>query len=243
MPIQHITELFCLLGRDFVTEAYRNLLKREPDEHGMAYYLGRLAQGYGKTAVIEQLAQSTECRPLDEIKGLKKLVADERRAQHWFFGIFFRHGRIKNLLISNSDFFERFGCCMDCSRASEKGQVRAHLDNLPKDETNPAFINNSVITELYVGLLGREPESSGTIEFYENIGSLTEAVKMIISSEEFHLFFLKNYIINSLNISSARTNNSNAGENFANANLYITGINSSQRTPLETHFKTYEGHK
>ncbi len=99
MPIQHITELFALNGRDFITEAYRNLLKREPDEHGMAYYMGRLAQGYGKAAVIAQLAQSTECRSWNGIKGLKRHIADERRAQHWFFGFFLRQTRIEKELL------------------------------------------------------------------------------------------------------------------------------------------------
>ena len=36
MRIQHIIELFALEGRDFITEAYRNLLDREPDLQGMA---------------------------------------------------------------------------------------------------------------------------------------------------------------------------------------------------------------
>jgi hypothetical protein len=76
MPIQHITELFALDGRAFVREAYRTLLSREPDEHGLAYYLGRLSMGYGKAGVIAQLAQCPDCRPHVEINGLKILLAD-----------------------------------------------------------------------------------------------------------------------------------------------------------------------
>ncbi|WP_080707717.1 DUF4214 domain-containing protein [Acidithiobacillus thiooxidans] len=45
MTIKNIEELFVHDGSAFVTEVYRNLLKREPDEHGLMYYLGRLAQG------------------------------------------------------------------------------------------------------------------------------------------------------------------------------------------------------
>ena len=98
MAVEHITELFALDGRAFVTEAYRNLLSREPDEHGLAYYLGRLSMGYGKASVIAQLAKSPECKPRDEIKGLKKLIADERKTNHWLWGTFGRRGRLeKNL--------------------------------------------------------------------------------------------------------------------------------------------------
>ena len=93
MPIQHISELFALDGRAFVTEAYQNLLHREPDAHGLAYYLGRLSMGYGKAGVITQLAKSSECRPHDEIQGLQKLIADEQRAKHWFWGAFRRRNR------------------------------------------------------------------------------------------------------------------------------------------------------
>lgn len=100
MPIQHIHELFALDERAFVTEAYRNLLHREPDAHGLAYYLGRLAIGYSKTVVIVQLARSEECRPHDEIKGLKKLLADEQRGGHWFWGWFNRRSRIERALQS-----------------------------------------------------------------------------------------------------------------------------------------------
>jgi hypothetical protein len=94
MQIQHITELFSLNGNAFVIEAYRNLLGRDPDEHGLRYYLGRLALGYGKVGVIVQLAKSPECRPHDEVTGLKILIAEERRTGHWFWGRLIRHDRM-----------------------------------------------------------------------------------------------------------------------------------------------------
>jgi hypothetical protein len=86
MQIQHIIELFALDGDTFVTEGYRNLLGRDPDEHGLRYYLGRLALGYGKPSVIVQLAKSPECRPHNEVIGLKAFIAEERRAGHWLWG-------------------------------------------------------------------------------------------------------------------------------------------------------------
>jgi hypothetical protein len=101
MRAQHITELFALDGHEFVTEAYRHLLQREPDAHGMAYYLGRLAQGHGKSSVITQLARAPEYRPRDEIKGLKQLISGEHRARHWFFGLFGSRSRIEKTLQSS----------------------------------------------------------------------------------------------------------------------------------------------
>ncbi|MBE7564243.1 DUF4214 domain-containing protein [Acidithiobacillus sp. HP-6] len=107
MPIQNITELFALDGREFVTEAYRSLLNREPDVQGMAYYLGRLAQGRGKYSVIVQLSKSLECKPHDQLEGLKELIENYRRSHHWFWGRFAIHSRVENTLQSCLFSFER----------------------------------------------------------------------------------------------------------------------------------------
>lgn len=107
MSIQHITELFALDGQEFVTEAYRNLLNRNPDVHGMAYYLGRLAQGRGKEEVIVQLAKSPECKPHEQIKGLNPLIENRRRAQHWLWGRLTIRSRIENALQASLYTFER----------------------------------------------------------------------------------------------------------------------------------------
>ncbi len=95
MTVKNIEELFIHDGRDFVTNAYRNLLKREPDEHGLMYYIGRMAQGHNKAAVIAQLAKSPECRPLDEIAGLKRLTVDVKRSNSWFWQWFRFRSRIE----------------------------------------------------------------------------------------------------------------------------------------------------
>ena len=100
MTIQHITELFSLDGSEFLIECYYNLLRRKPDEHGLKYYLGRLAQGHGKASVIAQLAKSSECRPHDEIRGLKQLIAEEKRASNWFWGQFLRKNNMERSLQS-----------------------------------------------------------------------------------------------------------------------------------------------
>ncbi|XTI73137.1 glycosyltransferase [Acidithiobacillus sp. AC3] len=102
MPIQNITELLALDGRVFIREAYLNLLNREPDEHGLAYYLGRLAQGHGKSVVIAQIARSVECNRLNEIKGLKKLLDDDKRSRSWLFRVFGKKSRIESILERNN---------------------------------------------------------------------------------------------------------------------------------------------
>lgn len=108
MAIKSITPLLFLDGREFLTECYRILLLREPDKRGIDYYLERLAQGYSKKSVIAQLAKSPECRPHNEIRGLKQLIADEQRAQHWFWR-FFNHiiKPIKIRTINQKDDFEK----------------------------------------------------------------------------------------------------------------------------------------
>lgn len=83
MHIQHITELFSFDDRDFVIEAYRTLLNREPDEGGLRYYLGRLAQGHDRQSVIVQLGRSPEAGDLSHIRGLAQLISRERFRQSW----------------------------------------------------------------------------------------------------------------------------------------------------------------
>lgn len=102
MPIQHIYELFVLDGQDFVKEAYRNLLNREPDEHGMAYYLARLAMGDSKTSIVAQKTRSQEYKAYDrEIKGLKKLINEESRKRNQMVAWFRRRGRFEIILLNS----------------------------------------------------------------------------------------------------------------------------------------------
>lgn len=192
MPIQHITELFALDGHVFIAEVYRNLLKREPDEHGMAYYLGRLAQGHGKAAVIAQLAQSPECRPLDEIKGLKKLVADERRAQHWFWGRFGHRNRVERILQSGLLPVARIEHQLQALheaillQGQQIGdlatQVASHreiqLDEAPR-------LPAETVRQCYVDILGREPESEDVIKHHARSPSREALQEQLINSEEF----------------------------------------------------------
>jgi hypothetical protein len=64
----------------------------------MNYYLGRLNMGYSKTSIIIQLASSKEADARHTIKGIDKLIAEERRANHWFWGFFIRPLRYERLM-------------------------------------------------------------------------------------------------------------------------------------------------
>ncbi len=88
MQVQNITELFSLSDVEFVTEAYRNLLGREPDERGLRYYLGRLARGYSRESVIAQLVDAPGAKHPEQIKGLPKLLKTHAWRKTWFGWIF-----------------------------------------------------------------------------------------------------------------------------------------------------------
>lgn len=129
MEIEHINEIFSLEGEDFIVEAYRNLLSRDPDEHGLAYYLGCLSLGYGKIGVVIQLAESEECRSVNKIKGLKKLIKNERRASHWFFGMLSRHQRIERRENSALHLFNNFN---QSNLSNKKLQLQLQLKLMEK---------------------------------------------------------------------------------------------------------------
>lgn len=192
MPVQHITELFSLDGHVFVTAVYRNLLKREPDEHGMAYYLGRLGQGFGKAAVIAQLAQSPECRPLDEIKGLKKLIVDVRRAQHWFWGQFGHRNRVERILHSSLEPVARIEQQLQflqeviLSQGQQIGDLaRQAVSNCEIQMDEAPRLSSETVRQCYVDILGREPESEATINHHASLPSREALRENLIHSEEF----------------------------------------------------------
>jgi hypothetical protein len=99
--IQNIYELISLEGREFVIEAYRNLLGRDPDSHGLYYYLGRMADGYSKKNVIVQLAKSSEMKN-HSISGLKQLMKEEERKNTWWYKLFnYRINSMNKMIQSN----------------------------------------------------------------------------------------------------------------------------------------------
>lgn len=212
MPIQHITELFVLDGRDFVTEAYRNLLGREPDAHGVAYYLGRMAQGYGKGAVIAQVARSPECRPVDEIKGLAQLVADERRARHWFWGLFGRRRHLEQTLQSSLNALaqhnhQQLAWLQDAMNTHTQGQTQGmsaiaeQIEALSRQAaqwqavamaSNPTQaphealkLSAETVRQAFMDILGREPESDEAIKHHQRMENAAALRENLMTFEEF----------------------------------------------------------
>lgn len=205
MNIQHITELFAFDGREFIKETYCNLLRREPDEQGIAYYLGRLAQGHGKAAVIAQLAKSPECRPYDEIKGLKQLITEERRATHWFWRLLgYRQRLEKNWHMGLNELALHNLQCASLQEVLSKqehnlGQIaqqiaanNQHIANWLDSTVNQykapietPKLSSEIVRQCFVDLLGREPENEDVIEHHARAPSRKALQEVLINSEEF----------------------------------------------------------
>ena len=59
---QSVQQVLAFDDQSFVYCAYRTLLKRDPDDVGMTYYLGRLRGGENKMQLLKELHSSAEGR-------------------------------------------------------------------------------------------------------------------------------------------------------------------------------------
>ncbi len=205
MPIQNITELFSLDGRAFVTEAYRNLLQREPDPNGMAYYLGRLSMGYGKTRVIVQLAKSDECRPHEQIYGLKRLIQEHNNASHWLWGWFGRHARMHMAMQSSVTALTRIEQGMAeihhaINAQSQQTQILVRrqteslcgIESLVQQTMGDQVAKNEqprlpaeTVRQVFREVLGREPENDDVIHHHAKMGTSEVLREALLNSGEF----------------------------------------------------------
>ena len=195
MSVLNITELFALDDDTlFITESYRNLLQRDPDDQGMAYYLGRLALGYSKESVINQLAQSRECRPHQEILGLEDLVKKESRAQHWFWGLAIRITRMKNRtrvlqidLAKNKNSLAKSGCALKAEHIQE-----AYRLVLERDAESEAIINgpatHGTIENLYRSLLASEEFREKLIKSLNQFDGLTRPLSEMLDDYALQIY-------------------------------------------------------
>ena len=100
----HVNDLLRFHGDEFVRNAYRALLGREPDQAGMAHHLERLASGHvNKIAVLASLLSSPEGRSTQvQLEGLSLPVAVRRLGRVPIIGYFVRLGvgilRLPNLV-------------------------------------------------------------------------------------------------------------------------------------------------
>lgn len=89
--ILHVTELFSLDDIPFVEACYKLLLRREADNSGLRYYLGRLAIGYSRESIIYDLTRSKEYNNKNSLIGLEKIIKQEKMRQNWLFRIFIKN--------------------------------------------------------------------------------------------------------------------------------------------------------
>lgn len=209
MAVKHIVELFALDDRDFITEAYQNLLKREIDEHGLMYYLGRLGQGLSKADVIAQLAKSPECRPLDEIAGLKKLTMDTQRASSWFWRWFGRCGRteaaiytgtiklaqLNTQLVSTNQHLASLNEALLAAANEHRHQIGHLAEQVEQVQINspdsdqlqdkPRILSPETIRHIFMQILGRMPENTEILNQYSKSESPQSLRNELMRSGEF----------------------------------------------------------
>jgi glycosyltransferase involved in cell wall biosynthesis len=87
IPIaQNVQQILAFDDQSFVYCAYRTLLKRDPDDVGMTYYLGRLRGGENKMQVLKELHASAEGRRVGAgVAGLEAAIRRFKIAR--MFGI------------------------------------------------------------------------------------------------------------------------------------------------------------
>jgi glycosyltransferase involved in cell wall biosynthesis len=83
---QNVQQMLAFEDKSFVYCAYRTLLKRDPDDVGMTYYLGRLRGGENKMQVLKELHASAEGRRVGAtVAGLEAAIRRFKIAR--MFGI------------------------------------------------------------------------------------------------------------------------------------------------------------
>ena len=106
----HVNDLLRFHGEDFVRQAYRALLRREPDDPGMAHHLEQLASGrFNKMDVLASLHASPEGRSSQvTLSGLTLPVFVRRLGRIPLLGYFVRVavgiGRLPRLVQYQSQF-------------------------------------------------------------------------------------------------------------------------------------------
>lgn len=106
----HVNDLLRFHGEDFVRQAYRALLRREPDDPGMAHHLEQLASGrFNKLDVLASLHSSPEGRSTEvKLSGLTLPVMVRRLGRIPLLGYFVRVavgiGRLPRLVQYQSQF-------------------------------------------------------------------------------------------------------------------------------------------
>ncbi len=240
MSVKNIEELFVYDGREFVIEVYRNLLNRDPDEHGLAYYLGRLEQGHSKAEVIAQLAKSSECRPLHDVTGLKALSIDTQRKNFWLSKWFGYRSRIESAVYIGTKKLAQLDTQLaniNMNLASLRGVLQAtandhiHLiknlaglvaqNQITSPDSDllhdkPQKLLPETVTHIFMDILGRVPESTEVINQYAKLESPQALCDVLMLSDEFQTI-LANLPISARIIFSRRLYMQNAKKGLSRA--------------------------
>jgi GT2 family glycosyltransferase/glycosyltransferase involved in cell wall biosynthesis len=88
--MDEVSELLQLEDAAFLRHAYLAILGREPDQEGMAHYLGRLRVGADKLQILGQLRSSPEgTKAIPRLRGIDEVLRKERRRAWPLLGRFF----------------------------------------------------------------------------------------------------------------------------------------------------------
>lgn len=214
MKIHSIYELFVFDGEEFVAAAFKNLLGREPDEHGMAYYVGRLSLGYGKKSIIAQIAKSPECRTCNDIKDLKQIINEVQRSRHWFWSLFTLDRQKHNFMQSNLNMLARIRQNVNSLQDAisiQSQQSNAFTEQMislnqanqllnqqivelsrqlvsyspPIQSDETPWLPDDLVRQCFVEILGREPEDEETIKHHARLATKEVLQENLIQSEEF----------------------------------------------------------
>lgn len=60
MTVTHVNQLLMLGGDEFILQAYRSILNREPEPDGARFYRARLDEGVDKARILYEIAASVE---------------------------------------------------------------------------------------------------------------------------------------------------------------------------------------
>ncbi len=202
MSVKHVMELFALDGRAFVTSTYQQLLGRDPDPDGMAYYLGRLAVGYSKESIVAQIALSPEARHSGKnFAGLNALITEQRRANHWFWRWVGSQLGLERILRQRTHSLQaieqnmvQLVTCIQALTESVKAlpiRIDALCAAKPLEDARlPPMVvvprlSEDEVRAAFRDVLGREPESEQTITHHTALPNVHALRQGLLNSSEY----------------------------------------------------------
>ena len=167
--ILHVTELFSLDDVSFIKTCYKILLRRDADNSGIRYYMGRLATGHSREGVIYDLVRSKEYDKSHILVGLDKIIKRESIRQTWFFRAFLNRylEGTKNIVVESR---EKIAMFPERRISGEKELVQQ--DNL--------MINQGLSLNTIEGNF----KTDGKIEHYEEFNSENESHILTIKASK-----------------------------------------------------------